>query len=74
MRPLFAYLRALVVPTGVYAASSDWGEGGTAGDALISRIDRAAGELATLMGGDGLPGRRDPFGDVTPFEQLLRGE
>src|SRR6188768_1487634 len=25
MRPLFSYLHATVVPTGVYAASSDWG-------------------------------------------------
>ncbi|MER6160007.1 FMN reductase [Streptomyces sp. NPDC001868] len=46
MRPLFAYLRAVVVPTGVYAASEDWGAEGLAG-----RIDRAAGELAGLMGG-----------------------
>ena len=29
MRPLFAYLQSLVVPTGVYAASADWGSGGT---------------------------------------------
>lgn len=46
MRPLFAYLRAVVVPTGVYAASEDWGAEGLAG-----RIERAAGELAGLMGG-----------------------
>ncbi|EDY60810.2 FMN reductase [Streptomyces sviceus ATCC 29083] len=25
LRPLFAYLKAVVVPTGVYAASEDWG-------------------------------------------------
>ncbi|MDT0573544.1 FMN reductase [Streptomyces sp. DSM 3412] len=46
MRPLFAYLRAVVVPTGVYAASEDWGAEGLAG-----RIDRAAAELAGLMAG-----------------------
>ncbi|MEU7304135.1 CE1759 family FMN reductase [Streptomyces sp. NPDC007206] len=46
LRPLFAYLRAVVVPTGVYAASEDWGEEGLAG-----RIERAAGELAALMAG-----------------------
>lgn len=45
LRPLFAHLRATVVPTGVYAASEDWGAEGLAG-----RIDRAAGELAALMG------------------------
>ncbi|PKT73840.1 oxidoreductase [Streptomyces populi] len=44
LRPLFAYLRAVVVPTGVYAASEDWGAEG-----LAERIERAAGELAALM-------------------------
>ncbi|AQS68253.1 CE1759 family FMN reductase [Streptomyces pactum] len=46
LRPLFAYLKAVVVPTGVYAASEDWGAEG-----LDGRIERAAGELAALMGG-----------------------
>ncbi|MBA2808169.1 FMN reductase [Streptomyces sp. KM273126] len=46
LRPLFAYLRAIVVPTAVYAASEDWGAEGLAG-----RVQRAAGELAGLMGG-----------------------
>ncbi|MBP5869092.1 NADPH-dependent FMN reductase [Streptomyces sp. LBUM 1485] len=31
MRPLFAYLRAVVVPTAVYAASEDWGRRGWPG-------------------------------------------
>ncbi|MEV8036664.1 FMN reductase [Streptomyces sp. NPDC086182] len=44
LRPLFAYLRAVVVPTGVYAASEDWGAEG-----LAERVERAAGELASLM-------------------------
>ncbi|WP_392964344.1 CE1759 family FMN reductase [Streptomyces sp. LN245] len=44
LRPLFAYLRAVVVPTGVYAASEDWGAEG-----LSERIERAAGELLALM-------------------------
>lgn len=47
MRPLFAYLRSVVVPTAVYAASEDWGAGGD--DPLAGRIDRAAAELAALM-------------------------
>ncbi|MFF6997957.1 CE1759 family FMN reductase [Streptomyces sp. NPDC008313] len=46
LRPLFAYLRAIAVPTGVYAASEDWGAEG-----LAERIERAAGELAGLMAG-----------------------
>ncbi|MEA9987019.1 MULTISPECIES: FMN reductase [Subtercola] len=50
MRPLFAYLHAVVVPTAVYAASSDWGTGAGAGStALPDRVSRAAGELAALM-------------------------
>ena len=69
LRPLFSYLRAVVVPTGVYAASEDWGAEG-----LDGRIDRAAGELATLMAGLStarpLP-RRDSFEEVTPFEERL---
>jgi FMN reductase len=49
MRPLFTYLHAVVVPTSVYAASSDWGSGGDASGALPQRIGRAAGELAALV-------------------------
>ncbi|WP_329412467.1 NAD(P)H-dependent oxidoreductase [Streptomyces sp. NBC_00704] len=44
LRPLFSYLRAVVVPTAVYAASEDWGAQG-----LPERIERAAGELVPLM-------------------------
>ncbi|MFZ3596194.1 CE1759 family FMN reductase [Streptomyces sp. BH104] len=44
LRPLFTYLRAIVLPTAVYAASEDWGE-----DGLASRIARAGAELARLM-------------------------
>ncbi|GGP82562.1 CE1759 family FMN reductase [Streptomyces melanogenes] len=44
LRPLFTYLRALAVPTAVYAASEDWGEEG-----LAQRIARAGGELAHFM-------------------------
>jgi FMN reductase len=44
LRPLFAYLHAVVVPTAVYAAPEDWASGD-----LATRINRAAGELAGLM-------------------------
>jgi FMN reductase len=75
MRPLFAYLRADVVPTGVFAASSDFGSGsvGTTGS-LSDRIHRAAGELADkiLRRGSILPD--DPFTNPTPFEDLLNGQ
>jgi FMN reductase len=55
MRPLFAYLRARIVPTGVFAGPMDWGQGddGDAASAggLGSRIERAAAELAAEIGG-----------------------
>ncbi|MFC8367319.1 FMN reductase [Streptomyces sp. NPDC057239] len=69
LRPLFSYLKAVVVPTGVYAASEDWGAEG-----LDGRVERAAGELAALTAGAAtarpLP-RRDSFEEVTPFEERL---
>jgi len=73
MRPLFAYLRADVVPTAVFAASEDFGTGSTViGGSLSARIDRATRELAdkVLRRGTTLPD--DPFADPTPFEDLLR--
>ncbi|NNH23991.1 CE1759 family FMN reductase, partial [Pseudokineococcus marinus] len=52
MRPLFAHLRALVLPTAVFAAPEDWGgEAGRSGDALSARVSRAAGELAEVVAG-----------------------
>ena len=71
LRPLFSYLRATVVPTGVFAASEDFGDRG-----LDDRIDRAAGELVGLL--HGVPRRRtrtveDELAEPTPFEELLRG-
>ncbi len=76
VRPMFTYLHATVAPTSVYAASEDWGAAG-GGRALSDRIDRAAGELASLVAGTGA-GRRgaepvDPFDEPTPFEELLAG-
>ncbi|MFF5102164.1 FMN reductase [Streptomyces sp. NPDC000134] len=73
LRPLFSYLKAVVVPTGVYAAAEDWGAEG-----LDARIGRAAGELAALVSGtSGTPARparkADTFEDVMPFEERLAG-
>jgi FMN reductase len=84
MRPLFAYLRAVVVPTGIFAATEDFGSHG-----LSDRITRAAAELAALVvGRDGYavggftpdlaarPRRTSGTqveADVTPFGDLLRG-
>jgi FMN reductase len=76
LRPLFSYLRAVTVPTAVFAASEDWAGGDGSTRALSERIDRAAGELADLVAG-----RRatrpatefaGPFGGTPSFEELLR--
>ncbi len=63
MRPLFSYLHAVVAPTSVYAASSDWGSTGDASTGgLPERIDRAARELAALVRTSDRSLRvRDPF-------------
>ncbi|MFI9809267.1 FMN reductase [Streptomyces sp. NPDC052301] len=67
LRPLFAHLRAVVVPTGVYAASEDWGEEG-----LPGRIERAAQELAALMTGLSSARADTPARlHVVPFEEQL---
>jgi FMN reductase len=44
MRPMFAYLRTMTVPTALFAAPEDWSD-----PALTERIDRAAFELVLLM-------------------------
>jgi FMN reductase len=66
LRPLFAYLRSIVVPTAVFAASEDWSSA-----ELSGRIDRGAAELAGLIAGRANGAPVDPFEDPTPFEQLL---
>jgi len=75
IRPLFAYLGAATVPTAVYAAAEDWGEGDAAAEpSLVERIDRAAEELAAAVARRDRPGRSDPYADPTPFEELLASQ
>ena len=72
LRPLFSYLHAVVVPTGVFAATDNFGAGE---GALQKRVDRAAAELAALVASGGdvrTTPRPAPSATVTPFEQLLR--
>ncbi|MDO5670314.1 MAG: FMN reductase [Corynebacterium sp.] len=87
IRPLLTYMRAFVVPTGVFAATDDFGS--EEGSLLDARLNRAAAELADQMVASasvgGLGGvtsrgqaatRRtgvDPSEDLVPFSQLLRG-
>ncbi|TCO47803.1 FMN reductase [Kribbella antiqua] len=67
LRPLFAYLKALPVATGVYAASTDWGTGATN---LRTRITQAATELVAALNHE--PAHQtDPYENPTPFEDLL---
>lgn len=69
-RPLFAYLKAAVVPTAVFAAAEDFG---THGSALAQRIDTAATELADLVLGRRTAAPSDPFANPVPFDRLLAG-
>ncbi|MFY0409665.1 FMN reductase [Solicola sp. PLA-1-18] len=71
VRPLFSYLGALVVPTGVYAASADWGSAED-GAELARRVERASGELVDLVAGRPARTAADPFA-VTDFARLLGG-
>ena len=45
LRPLVAFLRAIAVPTSIFAAPEDWAD-----PALTRRIERAAVEAAVLFG------------------------
>ena len=74
LRPMFAYLRAVTVPTAVFAASEDWGgAGGEAGGSLRGRVDRAAAELAREVERREPATVADPFALTTSFEDLLAG-
>jgi FMN reductase len=71
LRPLFSYLRAITVPTAVFAATEDFG--GTNSGEFTARIASAAGELAALVVGPPRVVADDPYENVTPFDQLLKG-
>ncbi|GAA1819425.1 FMN reductase [Luedemannella flava] len=78
LRPMFAHLRAVVAPTSVFAAPEDWagadgGSAGGAGGSLRVRIDRAAAELADLIGSRKPAVAPDPFALTTTFDDLLAG-
>lgn len=82
MRPLFSYLRMRVMPTGVYAATEDWGSAAAidphSNEAYLSRrITRAGADLADVVSRlDPRPRRASSKPqdlEVTPFEQLLNG-
>ncbi|GAA1771897.1 FMN reductase [Luedemannella helvata] len=70
LRPMFAYLRAIVVPTSVFAAPEDWA-GAVAGGSLRARVDRAGTELAELIASRPTAEVADPFALTTTFDDLL---
>ena len=72
LRPLFGYLGAAVVPTGVFAATDDWGDPEWAA-ALAARIGRAADELAEAVAYRVKRQPADEFADPVPFHRLLAG-
>ncbi|WP_440064391.1 FMN reductase [Streptosporangium sp. OZ121] len=71
LRPLFSYLRAVVVPTGVFAGPEDWGAAEGAEEPLARRVDRAAVELAREVDRRDPPASGDPFESPAPFSSLL---
>lgn len=62
IRPLFAYLHAEAVATGVFAASSDWGGSADQVAPLSERVERGARELAEAVA------RREPAKSTDPFD------
>ncbi|MFJ4037886.1 FMN reductase [Microbacterium sp. NPDC090007] len=62
IRPLFTYLHADPVPTGVFAASGDWGSNADEVAPLGARVDRGARELADAVAA------REPVRDADPFD------
>jgi FMN reductase len=67
VRPMFAYLRAVVVSTSVYGATEDWG----GADAIAGRIERSAAELAREVDRREPAVVADPFALTTSFADLL---
>ncbi len=70
LRPVFAYLRAAVVPTGVFAATDDWGTEA----ALDGRIRRAGADLAwAVRASRRAPQQADALPATADFASLLGG-
>ena len=74
IRPLFTYLHAIPVTTGVFAATADWGGGGDGVRSLPDRIFRGAEEFAALVERtDRSQLVNDPFALDRPFGHLIGG-
>ncbi|MBA8816469.1 FMN reductase [Microbacterium halimionae] len=79
IRPLFTYLHAEPVSTGVFAASSDWGGSADSVAPLASRVERGAKELAEAIIRRDARVSKDPYdpenylGNGRSFGDLLGG-
>ena len=79
IRPLFAYLHAEAVSTGVFAASSDWGGAADEVAPLGRRVEKGAAELADAIARKEVIASNDPFdpanylGEGRSFGHLLGG-
>lgn len=79
IRPLFVYLHAQPVTTGVFAASSDWGTHADEVAPLGARVDRGAREFAEAISRRDAAASGDPFdpatylGEGRSFGHLLGG-
>ena len=76
LRPLFSYLRAIVIPMAVYAAPQDWGaDSDTQHGELAERISRAGRELADFVlcraAYQGRAHRSEPADGFIPFAERL---
>lgn len=65
IRPLFAYLHADAVSTGVFAASSDWGGTGDQVAPLAKRVEKGARELAEAIAKREVAATADPYDPAT---------
>jgi FMN reductase len=66
IQPLFSYLRAVTVPTAVFAVTEDWGSARDSASAFTARIERAASKLAAAIG------QRQPQAEADPYRSVTR--
>lgn len=73
LRPMFNYLHAQVSPSGVFAATADFGAGGS-DSGLTERITQAARDFARQLRESGPGPHRDQLDDeLTEIQGLLSG-
>ena len=78
MLPMFFYLKAAVAPTGVFAATDDWGTSAAEGgrhdqSGLMRRVQRAGTEFAELIERNPAVDYADEFANVPDFASLWGG-